>query len=73
MAKKKDLLKEWMTWGCENENNRKEAIEAACFVIATLNSRSSDKKLSQQELDQLCGGAMTVWDDFHESLGGLKS
>ncbi len=58
MAVNKDIVKKLMDWGLENENNRREAIQAASFIIATLNCKVAGKKLTDAELDNLYSGLM---------------
>lgn len=56
MAEKKQLMRDFVQWGTENEKNRQEAIDAACRIITALNSAPAGKKLSEQDLDKLAGG-----------------
>ncbi len=54
MSEKKNQLKEMILWGSESKENKKKAIAALAFAISALNS--SDKKLSEKELEKLAGG-----------------
>lgn len=56
MANKKQLMRDFVQWGTENDKNRQEAIDAACRVISALYSAPTGKKLSEQDLDKLAGG-----------------
>lgn len=56
MVSKKDLYKELLMYGSESENNKREAIEVASFVIAVLNSRTANKKLTSEELEKIDAG-----------------
>ena len=53
---KKDVA-EWVKFGLENEENKKKAIKAACFIIGALNS---GKKISDEDLKKIAGGCGTI-------------
>ena len=71
---KKQFLKEWLTWATENEQNRKEAINASLNLISSLNNLPKSAKLSDSDIDKICGGIVekggaankcshaTIWD-----------
>ena len=54
MSESENHLKEIMIWASENPENKKKAIQAFAFAIHTLSS--SDKKLSEKDLEKLAGG-----------------
>ena len=68
---KKDVA-EWVKFGLENEENKKKAIKAACFIIGALNS---GKKISDEDIKKIAaaGGCfMTSMDQggHSETVGG---
>ena len=68
---KKDVA-EWVKFGLENEENKKKAIKAACFIIGALNS---GKKISNEDIKKIVAGGgclMTSMDENGNSsnIGG---
>ncbi len=59
MSINKKWFNEFISWGCENEENRQEAIHAACFLIATLNQKMACKGLSDKDLKEMYAGYTT--------------
>ena len=57
--KYKDLIK----WGSENDENRKQAIQWACSIIAVLNANKG-KNLSDKDLEKLAGGCADFFGTF---------
>ena len=65
---KKDVA-EWVKFGLENEENKKKAIKAACFIIGALNS---DKKITEEDLKKIAGGSCPMeWADDTGKSGGI--
>ena len=60
---KKDVAS-WIKFGLENEENKKKAVKAACFIISALNS---DKKISDEDMKRISGGDGDFWMRFGNS------
>ena len=56
MTKKEEMIKNFVSYGLENNETKKEVFDAACQILFALNNIPAGKKLSDKELDQIAGG-----------------
>ena len=58
MTKKEEMIKNFVSYGLENNEAKKEVFDAATQILFALNNIPEGRKLSDKELDQIAGGAL---------------